>query len=229
MRHCMCVCVCVPHVCLCVPHVCVPHVCVPHVCVCVCVSSKHIAEFRGAIEETTIEDIHHQTNQWQLNTYRENNAPSHTHMMKYYNTRSRSGSEQSTTHHQEQQQLVMHSSPSRSSDGVGVDYTSVMNGQGHHEAQRKSGVDDKLTSMLLGFDDDNESECVSEGPTHTHTHTHARSKERGYSVSESEIKEIPYIDYPQVAHDEKDESEEARISAESARIIHLQVLREKVS
>jgi hypothetical protein len=193
------------------------------------VSSKHIAEFRGAIEETTIEDIHHQTNQWQLNTYRENNAPSHTHMMKYYNTRSRSGSEQSTTHHQEQQQLVMHSSPSRSSDSVGVDYTSVMNGQGHHEAQRKSGVDDKLTSMLLGFDDDNESECVSEGPTHTHTHTHARSKERGYSVSESEIKEIPYIDYPQVAHDEKDESEEARISAESARIIHLQVLREKVS
>ena len=63
----------------------------------------------------------------------------------------------------------------------------------------------------------------------SHTHSHARSKERGYSVSESEIKEIPYIDYPQVAHDEKDESEEARVSAESARIIHLQVLREKVS
>mmetsp|Transcript_27391 Transcript_27391/g.46286 ORF Transcript_27391/g.46286 Transcript_27391/m.46286 type:complete len:2248 (+) Transcript_27391:148-6891(+) len=168
---------------------------------------KHIAEFRGAIEETTIEDIHHQTNQWQLNAYRENHAPSPAHMMKYYNTCANAGRNLGGG---ASQQLVVRSQENQQHSRMRSQRT-----------KEKNMGDDKLTSMLLGFDDDGDEEgdngCGD-------------GKEGRDTLSKEELKEMPYIDYPQQLPPvvEKDDDEEARISAESARIIHLQVLREKV-
>jgi hypothetical protein len=164
---------------------------------------KHIADVRGAIEETTIEDIHRQTSQWQLNTYRQNHAPSASHMLKYYGTSSSV-------------------STSGGGGGGGGGYASGSNALAIHDSSssgsRRDESGDKLTSMLLGLDEDDDNGSVS-----AHTPTPA--------APTRDLAELPYIDHPQgpeTGAKARDESEEARIAAESARIIHLQVLREKV-
>ena len=148
---------------------------------------KHIAEFRGAIEETTIEDIHHQTNQWQLNTYRENNMPTRSHIKKHYHI-------------------------------TNYDQNGVLDNNNNNNNKNDK---DKLTSLLLGYD--NEEEDASQHQEQDH-----------YAVvrSEKSLQDIDYIGHPSNNNNNNNEekrSDHDEINAESERIIHLQVLREKVS
>jgi hypothetical protein len=95
------------------------------------------------------------------------------------------------------------------------------------KTQQQEQSEDKLTSMLLGLDVDEEGEdddVASGGVT----------KKGSGNGSDVDVNHVPYIDHlPPHANktpvvDEKDQNEERRIAAESQRIIHLQVLREKV-